>query len=301
VTADRWAEVEQLLHDALQLTPEERAAFVANIGNADVRAEVSSLLAAEGESNESIVDAVIGEAAQAVLDDPFPGQMLGHFQVINPIGRGAMGEVYLAEDMKLGRQVALKLLPRDFQQDNERLRRFEQEARAAAALNHPNIMAIYEVGQSHGQRFIAAEHVEGETLAERLRQGALPVEEVTPLGVQIADALAAAHEKGIVHRDLKPANVKIKADGTVKVLDFGLAKLTRGVTRRASPEDSPLVAQQATHAGVITGTAAYMAPEQARGKPVDKRADIWAFGVVLYEMLTGKCPFQRETMTDTTP
>jgi serine/threonine-protein kinase len=272
---------------------------LADISNADVRAEVSSLLAAECEPDGSIVDAVIGEAAQAVLDEPFTGHMVGHFQVIKPIGRGAMGEVYLAQDMELGRQVALKLLPRHFQQDNERLRRFEQEARAAAALNHPNIMAIYEVGQSNGQPFIAAEYVEGETLADRLRQGPLPVEEATALGVQIADALAAAHEKGIVHRDLKPANIKIKADGTVKVLDFGLAKLTKGVARGASPGDSPLVAQPATHSGVITGTAAYMAPEQARGKPVDKRADIWAFGVVLYEMLTGKCPFQRETMTDT--
>ena len=299
MTADRWAEVEQLLHDALQLRPEERAAFLADISNADVRAEVSSLLAAECEPDGSIVDAVIGEAAQAVLDEPFTGHMVGHFQVIKPIGRGAMGEVYLAQDMKLGRQVALKLLPRHFQQDNERLRRFEQEARAAAALNHPNIMAIYEVGLSNGQPFIAAEYVEGETLADRLRQGPLPVEEATALGVQIADALAAAHEKGIVHRDLKPANVKIKPDGTVKVLDFGLAKLTKGVARGASPGDSPLVAQPATHSGVITGTAAYMAPEQARGTPVDKRADIWAFGVVLYEMLTGKCPFQRENMTDT--
>jgi serine/threonine protein kinase len=264
VKADGWRQVERLLHEAMQLPPGERSAFVSNIADAEVRAEVVSLLAAQGERGGASVRAVVGEAAQAVLDEPLTGRMLGHFQVIKPIGRGAMGEVYLAQDVKLGRQVALKLLPLAFQRDPERVRRFEREARAAAALNHPNIMTVHEVGECDGRLFIAAEYVEGETLADRLRRGPLAAPEAMQVGTQIAEALAAAHEKGVVHRDLKPANVKIKADGSVKVLDFGLAKLTEELSPAASPENAQTVTQPPTRTGVILGTAAYMSPEQAQ-------------------------------------
>jgi serine/threonine protein kinase/Tol biopolymer transport system component len=293
MTADRSRQSERLLHEAVQLPPRERSAFVSNIGDPEVRAEVASLLAAQGERG------AVGEAAQVVLDEPLPGRMLAHFQIIEPIGRGAMGEVYLATDVKLRRRVALKLLPPVFQQDPEHVRRFEREARAAAALNHPNIMTVHEVGECQGRLFIAAEYVEGETLADLLRRGPLPAQEALRVGTQIAEALQAAHEKGVIHRDLKPANIKIKPDGAVKVLDFGLAKLTEELSPGASSEDSPTVTQPATSPGVILGTPAYMSPEQARGIAVDKQADIWAFGAVLYEMLTGNRAFGRKTKTDT--
>jgi serine/threonine-protein kinase len=241
----------------------------------------------------------LGRAASDVANVPIIGHAFDHFQVVQPIGQGGMGDVYLALDLKLGRQVALKLLPREFQQNTERLRLFEREARAVAALNHPNVMAVYEVGQCNGQPYIAAEYVEGDTLADRLRGGPLSAADAIPLAAQIAAALGAAHEKGIVHRDLKPANIKIRPDGVVKVLDFGLAKLTRAVSSDMSPAFSATVSMPSTRPGAVLGTAAYMSPEQARGTGVDKRADIWAFGVVLYEMLTGRSPFRRETVTDT--
>src|SRR5437667_3434550 len=258
----------------MQVAPGDRAAFVAKIDAADVRAEVASLLAAQSERGGSVIDAVIGEAAQAVLDEPFAGHVLGHFEVVRRIGRGAMGEVYLAQDLKLGRQVALKLLPVAFQRDSERVRRFEREARAAAALNHPNIVTVHEVGEWEGQPFIATEFVEGETLAQRLGRGPLSVAEATPAGAQIAAALAAAHQAGIVHRELKPANIMLRADGTVKVLDFGLARLSQPVSTPA-PAGETL-----TQAGAVLGTPAYMAPEQWQGKPADARSDIYACGCV---------------------
>ncbi len=296
--AEVWSEVERLLHEAMQLPPAERAEFVANIGNADVRAGVLSLLATL-ERDSSNIDIVIAEAAQTILKEPLTQRHFSHFEVIKEIGRGGMGEVYLARDVKLGRQVAVKLLPTAFRRDPERLRMFEREARAAAALNHPNIMAVYEVGECEGQPFIAAEYVEGKTLAERLRRGALSLEEAKRLGAQIADALAAAHERGIVHRDLKPANIKLKPDGIVKVLDFGLAKLTEHLAPEGSLEGSELLTQSGISPEAIVGTPAYMSPEQARGSRVDKRTDIWAFGAVFYEMLTGKCAFEKQTIADT--
>ncbi|HEY1537660.1 MAG TPA: serine/threonine-protein kinase, partial [Polyangiaceae bacterium] len=296
--AEVWTEVERLLHEAIQLSPGERATFVARIPNADVRAEVLSLLAAL-DRDSSNIDKLIAEAALTVFDECLAGRQFSHFQVIKEIGGGGMGQVYLARDVKLGRQVAVKLLSTAFQRDPERLRLFEQEARAAAALNHPNIMAVYEVGECEGKPFIAAEYVEGKTLAERLRRGVLSLDEAKRLGAQIADALAAAHERGIVHRDLKPANIKLKPDGTVKVLDFGLAKLTEHLAPEESVEDSMSLTQSGISPGAIVGTPAYMSPEQARGSRVDKRTDIWAFGAVLYEMLTGKCAFEKQTTADT--
>ena len=227
-----------------------------------------------------------------------PGTHLGSYQVTALIGQGGMGEVYRARDTKLDRNVALKVLPDLFADDPERLARFQREARVLASLNHPNIASIYGLEESEGVRALVLELVEGPTLAERIAQGAIPVEEALPIAKQMADALEAAHEAGVIHRDLKPANVKVKADGMVKVLDFGLAKALEG-DAGSDPSESPTLTAAATGMGVIMGTAAYMSPEQARGKRVDKRADIWAFGCVLFEMLTGKRAFTGDDVSDT--
>jgi serine/threonine-protein kinase len=201
-----------------------------------------------------------------------------------------MGEVYRARDSKLKRDVAIKVLPDAFSRDAERVARFQREAEILASLNHPHIAAIYDLGREGDSQFLVLELVEGETLAERIARGPIPIDEALSIGTQIADALEAAHEKGVVHRDLKPANVKVTPEGRVKVLDFGLAKIHEsGVHSNLS--DLPTVSVMQTGGGVILGTAAYMSPEQARGKTVDRRADVWAFGCVLYEMLTGRQAF----------
>ena len=209
-----------------------------------------------------------------------------------------MGEVWRARDSKLGREVAIKTLPEEFAKDEERLARFEREAKLLASLNHPNIAAIYDLEEDNGTRFLVLELVEGDTLAERLKHGAIPVEESLKLALQIAEALDAAHEKGVIHRDLKPANIKVTPHGKVKVLDFGLAKAFAGDGSDVNLSQSPTLSMAATQQGVILGTAAYMSPEQARGQEVDKRADIWAFGVVLFEMLTGRGTFDGGTVSD---
>jgi Tol biopolymer transport system component len=225
-------------------------------------------------------------------------QTVAHYRIQAKIGAGGMGEVYRATDSRLGRDVALKILPDAFASDTIRMGRFEREAKILAALNHPNIAAIYGLEESNGIRALAMELVEGRTLAERIEQGAVPIDEALPFAKQICEALEYAHERGIIHRDLKPANVKITPDGAVKVLDFGLAKALEGEATGGDISNSPTLSQIATQAGILLGTAAYMAPEQARGKRVDRRADIWAFGVVLYEMLTGKALFSGETISD---
>jgi len=208
-----------------------------------------------------------------------------------------MGEVYRARDTKLGRDVALKILPDLFASDPERLARFVREARVLASLNHPHIASIYGIEDTTGVTALALEFVDGPTLADRIAQGPLPLDETLSIARQIAEAVEGAHASGIIHRDLKPANVKVRDDGTVKVLDFGLAKAVAGETGSADPATSPTLTG-ATRAGVILGTAAYMAPEQARGKQVDKRADIWAFGCVVFEMLTGRRPFPGDDLTE---
>ncbi|HXI02716.1 MAG TPA: protein kinase, partial [Candidatus Saccharimonadales bacterium] len=236
------------------------------------------------------------------------GQDLSHYRVLGQIGKGGMGEVYRATDTKLGRDVAIKVLPAEVAADPERLARFDREARLLASLNHPNVAQVYgfesaALPDGSSVHFLAMELVEGEDLAERLQRGPIPPEESLEIAAQIGAGLEEAHGKGIVHRDLKPANVKVTADGKVKVLDFGLAKAWSGGDDRISGSapalsQSPTLAAPGTAAGLILGTAAYMSPEQARGKPVDKRADVWAFGVVLYEMLTGRSLFSGETVSD---
>ncbi|MEO7795670.1 MAG: serine/threonine-protein kinase, partial [Thermoanaerobaculia bacterium] len=237
------------------------------------------------------------------------GTRLGSFEITGKLGEGGMGEVYRATDTRLQREVAIKVLPEAFTADKDRLARFEREAQLLAQLNHPNIAQIYGLESSGDSRALIMELVEGPTLADRLAAGALPVTESLQVALEVARALEVAHEKGIVHRDLKPQNIKASAEGRVKVLDFGLAKAMDTAASRLSPADlarsptlmhSPtLTAVRGTELGMILGTAAYMAPEQAKGKPVDKRADIWAFGVVLFEMLTGRTLFQGETASET--
>src|SRR2546427_7598035 len=227
-------------------------------------------------------------------------QTLGSFEVLSIVGRGGMGEVYRARDTKLKREVAIKLLPEEFSQDPERVARFQREAEVLASLNHPNIAGIHSLEEAEGSRFLVMEFVEGETLSERIRRGPIPIEDALDIATGICEALEAAHEKGITHRDLKPANIKLTPDGKVKVLDFGLAKAIENAPTSATLSNSPtLLSVAATNAGVILGTAAYMAPEQAKGKTVDRRTDIFAFGCVLYEMLTGRPAFEGEDTPET--
>ncbi len=225
------------------------------------------------------------------------GTTIGSYEVTAQIGAGGMGEVYRATDTKLNRDVALKVLPEAFTSSPERLARFEREAKVLASLNHPNIGHIYGLEEAEGTKALVLELVEGPTLTERVARGPIPIEDALNIARQIAEALETAHEQGIIHRDLKPANVKVRDDGTVKVLDFGLAKVFQAESDGAE-SDSPTLTAAATRPGVILGTAAYMSPEQAKGEPVDKRSDIWAFGCVLYEMLTGRRTFEGESVSE---
>src|SRR5512136_710549 len=227
------------------------------------------------------------------------GKTLGHYEITSHIGMGGMGEVFQAKDQVLGREVAIKVLPEEFAKDVDRVARFQREAKLLASLNHTNIAAIYGLEESSGTNFLVLELVEGQTLADRIKTGAIPVEESLKLALQIAEALEAAHEKSAIHRDLKPANIKVTPEGNVKVLDFGLAKAFAGDREEVNLSNSPTLSEAATQQGIILGTAAYMSPEQAKGKSVDKRADIWAFGVVLFEMLTGRQLFTGENVSET--
>lgn len=227
------------------------------------------------------------------------GRKLGHYRIGEKIGEGGMGEVFRATDTTLGRDVALKILPRAFADAPDRLARFEREARLLASLNHPNIATLHGFEHNDDEHFLVMELVPGETLTERIADGPLALEEAIPIFQQIAEALEAAHERGVIHRDLKPSNVKVTPEGKVKVLDFGLGKTLADDLPAAELSRSPTFTRGGTETGVIMGTAAYMSPEQARGKAVDKRTDIWSFGCVLYEALTGRKPFPGETVSDT--
>ena len=218
------------------------------------------------------------------------GTHFGRYEIRSPIGAGGMGEVYLAHDAQLDRPVALKLLPSDVTQDADRLRRFQQEARATSALNHPNILTIYEIGEADGTHFIATEFIDGTTLRDQMARERMKIDEILDVSIQVASALAAAHEAGIIHRDIKPENIMLRRDGYVKVLDFGLAKLTEPKSPRFD-STAPTRMRGNTSPGMVMGTVNYMSPEQARGLKVDARTDIFSFGVVLYEMLAGRAPF----------
>src|SRR6516162_3240083 len=226
------------------------------------------------------------------------GSQLGSHEITALLGKGGMGEVYRARDLKLKREVAIKILPEEFSRDADRVSRFQREAEVLASLNHPNIAAIHDLDEESGTRYLVLELVEGDTLADRIARGPIPVDEALHIAIQICEALEAAHERGVIHRDLKPANVKLTPEGKVKVLDFGLAKAVERTPQSPTLSNSPTMLS-GTMGGVIIGTAAYMSPEQARGGPVDKRSDIWAFGVVLYEMLSGRRLFEGQTISDT--
>jgi serine/threonine protein kinase len=299
---ERWQHIDKLLGEALELQAGRRAAFLdqACAGDDELRRKIDALLAAHEQAESFIEAPAFAGIAESLADEArfMVGRQLGHYQVLALVGVGGMGAVWRAKDPRLDREVAIKTLPEGFDRYTDRLARFEREAKLLASLNHPNIAAIHGLDEDRGTRFLVLELVEGDTLADRLRHGAIPLEETLKLARQICEALEAAHEKGIIHRDLKPANIKITADGTLKILDFGLAKAFARDDVHADPSGSPALSVESTEQGLIFGTGAYMSPEQARGKKVDKRADIWAFGVVLYEMVTGTRPFQGADSTE---
>ena len=304
MTPERWERIKRLYDAARSRVESERAPFLADAcaGDTILQREVQALLD-QPVSTRGFMDFVGGSLAAHLADvapTDLTGQQLGGYRVMSLLGRGGMGEVYRAHDSRLRRDVAIKVLPPKFTADADRLARFESEARMLAALNHPHIGAIYGFEDAHGTPALVLELVEGQTLADRLHAGLIPPREALVIARQIADALDAAHRKGIIHRDLKPANIKITPEGVVKVLDFGLAKAAAHEV--ASTDNASQVATDAvgdTRVGLILGTAAYMSPEQARGLPVDARSDVWAFGCVLYEMLTGRPPFTGETVAET--
>jgi Tol biopolymer transport system component/tRNA A-37 threonylcarbamoyl transferase component Bud32 len=296
MTPERMQQIDAIFHDACDLAPDARAAFLAQAcaGDEDLRREVESLLAADGQSTlmpaAQMAAAWLLERQAASL----VGQSISHYDILAPLGKGGMGEVYKARDTKLERTVALKILPADVATDAERMRRFVREAKAASALNHPHVATIYEIGEANDIRFIAMEYVAGQTLAAKINGAPLAINELIEIGSQMADALDEAHTKGITHRDIKPANVMLTARGQVKVLDFGLAK----ITRPPSIESNASTLKQTTP-GIVMGTVPYMSPEQALGREIDHRSDIFSLGVVLYEMATGRLPFAGANTVET--
>ncbi len=297
---ERWKQIDKIFHAALNRDPSARAAFLAEACKEDdsLRAEVETLIASH-EKESSFFETPPSDLAAEFLDKKkviYEGK-IAHYKILRKIGSGGMGEVYLAEDTRLNRKVALKLLPSEFTNDNDRVRRFEREAKAASALNHPNILTIYDIGQFNSSSFIASEYIDGETLRERMRESKMPLEEILAVSIQVAEALDAAHQAGIIHCDIKPENIMLRKDGYVKVLDFGLAKLTETQTASSlSRTDTQSLAP--TKPGMIFGTVRYMSPEQARGLKLDARSDLFSFGIVLYELITSHPPFDGLTSSD---
>ena len=306
MTPDRFRRAQEVFASAITRPAEVRAVYLDGACGEDseLRREVESLLASHEAAGTGFLEspAIDGMESIAPLSSnrkPLSrGARLGSFEIVGPLGAGGMGEVYRARDPRLGRDVAIKVLPFDVASDKERLKRFEKEARSASALNHPNIVTIYETGSSDGVPWIAMEHVEGETLRTLVSAGPLPIKKLLNVAVQIAEGLARAHEAGIVHRDLKPENVMVTRDGLVKILDFGLAKL-QGPVSGGSDKESQLPTVTGTSPGIVLGTVGYMSPEQASGKQVDFRSDQFAFGSILYEMATGKRAFLKKTAVET--
>src|SRR5262249_33776727 len=304
--AIRWGQIKEIYDRALYLSRDEREIFLAEAcaGDDDLRREVESLLAAHEDAGTFLQSPAVQIAAREIVADKVSstapqliGRELANYKIISLLGRGGMGEVYLAEDKRLHRKVALKLLPAQFTNDGDRVRRVQPEAKAASATNHPNIMTIYEIGQAEGLHFIATEFVDGVTLRQSMQSDGMSIAESLSVAVQVASALSAAHEAGIIHRDIKPENVMVRRNGIVKVLDFGLAKLTEPNLPVMDSEATTLQ-RNSTDSGVVMGTPRYMSPEQIRDGKVDARTDIFSFGVMLYEMLAGRAPFTGATASD---
>src|SRR5438034_4115282 len=299
MTPARLQTIEEIFHAALDQEPDKVGAFLDTACGGDelLRRKVETLLASHQRAGSFIETSTVGIATRIIENgqaDLLVGQTFGHYKISKRIGSGGMGEVYLASDMIAGRKAALKLLPMRFTGDAERLKRFEQEAHAVVALNHPNILTVYEIGEDHSTPYIASELSEGETQRQRLMRGPMQLSEAVDIAIRVASALASAHEAGIVHRDIKLENIMLRPDEYVKVLDFGIAKLAEQEVPLAIPTDEALSLVE-TELGSILGTVRYMSPEQARGAPVDKRTDIWSLGVVFYEMVTGHAPFTGDT------
>src|SRR5688572_18694784 len=298
---ERWPTVKRLHQAALEREPSQRAAFLddACAGDETLRREVESLLSYEISADSFMESPALDLAAKRVrqqVGTPLLGRTLGHYRVESLLGTGGMGEVYLAHDPRLDRAVALKILPPDLVVDAGQLERFIREAKAASALNHPNVATIHDIGESDGVRFIVMECVEGHTLAEKIAHGALLPAEIVDIALQLADALDAAHIKSIIHRDIKPANLMLTPRGQVKVLDFGIAKTARGDTSLLTKE---MATGSETVLGLVIGSVPYMSPEQVLGHSVDQRSDLFSLGVTIYEMATGRHPYARATATET--
>jgi len=300
MTPERYQKISKLVHAALELEPQPRAVFLdaACSGDEELRREVESLIASDEQAESLFATPALEVAAGMMAEQQShsaAGRKISHYEILSLLGAGGMGEVYLAQDTRLGRQIALKLLPKEFTKDQERVARFEQEARAASALNHPNIITIFEIGQVDGTHYIATEFIDGQTLRQ-LMTAQMKLREVLDVMIQVASALSAAHDAGITHRDIKPENIMLRRDGYVKVLDFGLAKLTeKRRAGQAAEADASTRKGISTAPGVVLGTITHMSPEQVRGEEVDSRTDIFSLGVVLYEMVAGRAPFEGAT------
>ncbi|MEP6903711.1 MAG: serine/threonine-protein kinase, partial [Actinomycetota bacterium] len=295
-----WRHVKEIFADALRQTPENRGQFLDRVCGEDkpLRREIESLLSSYDNAESFMEKPAVGEMANDFEKNRKleKGKCFGHYEVLEQIGAGGMGEVYLAKDKKLDRRVAIKILKEKFSRHETNLNRFIQEAKSASALNHPNILVIHEIGEADDAHFIVSEFIEGKTLRDLIGKSPMKLSEVLEISIQIANALSAAHAANIVHRDIKPENIIVRPDGYVKILDFGLAKL---VEQKAIGLEDAAVKQNDTAKGVILGTVNYMSPEQAKGEKVDERTDIFSFGVMLYEMITGRTPFAGNTMSET--